>query len=118
MNYKAKKLDDDTMRMICSWFSNTISCADKLTTGNVAHQGRTIRNHAIGCLSYIADYLITDDWHEYDRKNYETAPKHGELLLTHIEGGGYLVQSFNEHYGRFEDNNCVDKYKHITFKYD
>lgn len=118
MNDKVERFTNEQMCMICSWFSNTINMANKLATGNVSHQGKAIRNHALNCLDYIADYFIKDDWHKYDRCDKTTAPKHGEIVLTHIEGGGFLAQSYNEHYSRFEENNCVDRYKHIELKID
>lgn len=116
MEYKVENFTNEKMGMICSWFQHVVYMADNLTTGNVAHQGATIRNHARTYLEYIADYLIDDDWHEYDRHDHSTVPPSNEVVLTHLETGGVVAQSYIESYGRFEINNMVDKYKYIKLK--
>lgn len=90
--------------------------ASELTTGNVAHQGATIRNYARSYIQYIADFYIDDDWHPYNKHDHSTAPPNEEIVLTHLETGGVIAQCYVDSYGRFGINNMVDKYKYVKLK--
>lgn len=50
-----KKLKD----MLISWFDNIEDVSSKLTSGNVSHQGPTIRNKAIRCSNFIKEHCET-----------------------------------------------------------
>lgn len=116
MEYKIEDFTNEKMGIICSWFQHIVDMASKLTTGNITHQGATIRNYARSYIQYIADFYIDDDWHPYDKQNHSTAPSNNEIVLTHLETGGVVAQRYNECYGRFDINNLVDKYKYVRLK--
>ena len=116
MEYKIEDFTNEKMGIICSWFQRIVDMASKLTTGNVTHQGTTIRNYARSYIQYISDFYIDDDWHPYDKQNHSTAPANNEIVLAHLETGEVVAQRYNECYGRFDINNLVDKYKYVRLK--
>lgn len=115
MNNKCiDKFTDEQLQLICSWFSNGIEMAHKLTTGNVAHQAATIAAHNKNCLWFIADYMTTDSWHHYEIGNATTAPEPQVVVLTKMaDGSGIMAQCYNKDYMCFEDNNLVEAWKYI-----
>ena len=46
-------IDKEFRDMLISWFENIEDTCNKLTSGNVSHQGATIRNKAIRCTTFI-----------------------------------------------------------------
>lgn len=46
-------IDKELKDMLVSWFENIEDACSKLTSGNVSHQGATIRNKAIRCATFI-----------------------------------------------------------------
>lgn len=49
-------IDKELKDMLISWFENVEDTCSKLTSGNVSHQGATIRNKAIRCTAFIKEH--------------------------------------------------------------
>lgn len=52
--------------MLVYWFEDIEELSSKLTSGNVSHQGATIRNKAIRCSKFIKEFCKTKEdqlWH-------------------------------------------------------
>lgn len=49
-------IDKDLKDMLVSWFEDIESISSKLTSGNVSHQGPTIRNRAVRCINFIKEH--------------------------------------------------------------
>ena len=49
-------IDKELKDMLVSWFENIEDNCSKLTSGNVSHQGATIRNKAIRCIVFINEH--------------------------------------------------------------
>lgn len=49
-------IDKELKDMLVSWFENIEDTCSKLTSGNVSHQGATIRNKAIRCATFIKEH--------------------------------------------------------------
>ena len=47
--------------MLVYWFEDIEKLSSKLTSGNVSHQGATVRNKAIRCSKFIKEYCKTKD---------------------------------------------------------
>ena len=47
--------------MLVYWFEDIEELSSKLTSGNVSHQGATIRNKAIRCSKFIKEYCKTKE---------------------------------------------------------
>ncbi len=47
--------------MLVSWFENIKDISSKLKSGNVSHQGATIRNKAIRCTKFIKEHCKTKE---------------------------------------------------------
>lgn len=52
-------IDKDLKDMLVSWFETIEDISNKLTSGNVSHQGPTIRNKAARCAKFIKEHCIT-----------------------------------------------------------
>lgn len=79
-------IDKEFRDMLISWFENIEDTCSKLTSGNVSHQGATIRNMAIRCTTFIKESTKVEEQHT---KNVE--PIEGlsqdmyNLLVSHCE---------------------------------
>lgn len=49
-------IDKDLKDMLVSWFKDIEDISSKLTSGNVSHQGPTIRNKAARCINFIKEH--------------------------------------------------------------
>lgn len=49
-------IDKELKDMLVSWFKNIEDTCSKLTSGNVSHQGVTIRNKTIRCIVFINEH--------------------------------------------------------------
>lgn len=49
-------IDKELKDMLVSWFEDIEKLSSKLTSGNVSHQGTTIRNKAIRCSTFIQEF--------------------------------------------------------------
>ena len=47
--------------LIVYWFEDIEELSSKLTSGNVSHQGATIRNKAIRCSKFIKEFCKTKE---------------------------------------------------------
>lgn len=47
--------------LLVYWFEDIEELSSKLTSGNVSHQGATIRNKAIRCSEFIKEYCKTKE---------------------------------------------------------
>lgn len=54
-------IDKELKDMFVSWFENIEEISSKLTSGNVSHQGATIRNKAIRCSKFIKEHCKTKE---------------------------------------------------------
>ena len=62
-------IDKEFRDMLISWFENIEDTCNKLTSGNVSHQGATIRNNAIRCTTFIKKYTKVEEQHTKKRLN-------------------------------------------------
>lgn len=59
---KQKYIIDKALKdILVSWFENIEELSSKLTSGNVSHQGATIRNKAIRCSKFIKEHCKTKE---------------------------------------------------------
>ena len=54
-------IDKELKDMLIYWFEGIDELSSKLTSGNVSHQGATIRNMAIRCSRFIKEYCKTKE---------------------------------------------------------
>lgn len=54
-------IDKEFKDMLVSWFEDIEDACSKLTSGNVSHQGVTIRNKAIRCSKFIKEFCKIKD---------------------------------------------------------
>lgn len=47
--------------MLVSWFEDIEKLSSRLTSGNISHQGVTIRNKAIRCTNFIKEHCKTKE---------------------------------------------------------
>ena len=56
-------IDKEFRDMLISWFEDIEDTCSKLTSGNVSHQGATIRNEATRCTTFIKKYTKVEEQH-------------------------------------------------------
>ena len=54
-------IDEEFRDILISWFENIEDTCSKLTSGNVSHQGATIRNKAIRCAAFIKEHCKIEE---------------------------------------------------------
>ena len=54
-------IDKELKDILVSWFEDIEELSSKLTSGNVSHQGATVRNKAIRCITFINEYCKIKD---------------------------------------------------------
>lgn len=54
-------IDKELKDMIVSWFEDIEYLCSKLTSSNVSHQGATIRNKAMRCVTFINECCKTNE---------------------------------------------------------
>ena len=54
-------IDKELKNMLVSWLEDIEELSSKLTSGNVSHQGATIRNKAIRCSKFIKEFCKTKE---------------------------------------------------------
>lgn len=52
-------IDKELKDMLVSWFEDIEKLSSKLTSGNISHQGATIRNKAMRCSTFIQEFCKT-----------------------------------------------------------
>ena len=54
-------IDKELKDMLVYWFEDIEELSSKLTSGNVSHQGATIRNKIIRCSKFIKEFCKTKE---------------------------------------------------------
>lgn len=54
-------IDKELKDLLVSWFEDIEELSSKLTSGNVSHQGATIRNKTIRCSKFIKEFCKIKD---------------------------------------------------------
>ena len=54
-------IDKELKDMLVYWFKDIEKLSSKLTSGNVSHQGATIRNKTIRCSKFIREFCKTKE---------------------------------------------------------
>ena len=54
-------IDKELKDILVYWFEDINELSSKLTSGNVSHQGATIRNKAIRCSKFIKEFCKIKD---------------------------------------------------------
>ena len=54
-------IDKELKDMLVFWFEDIEKLSNNLTSGNVSHQGATIRNKAIRCSKFIQEFCKTKE---------------------------------------------------------
>lgn len=54
-------IDKELKDMLISWFEDIEKLSSRLTSGNVSHQGATIRNKAIRCSTFLQEFCKTNE---------------------------------------------------------
>lgn len=54
-------IDKELKDILVYWFGDIEELSSKLTSGNVSHQGATIRNKAIRCSKFIKEFCKIKD---------------------------------------------------------
>lgn len=79
-------IDKEFRDMLISWFENIEDTCSKLTSGNVSHQGATIRNKAIRCTTFIKESTKVEEQHTKKVEPIEGLSKDMyNLLVSHCE---------------------------------
>lgn len=74
-------IDKELKDMLVSWFEDIEDACSKLTSGNVSHQGATIRNKAIRCATFIKKSTKVDEHHT---RNVEPIDGLWEEVYNHL----------------------------------
>lgn len=53
--------DKETLELCKAWFEGIMERCDRLTSGNVSHNGRAIHGYAKNCAEFVAGHL-KDRW--------------------------------------------------------
>lgn len=79
-------IDKELKDMLVSWFENIEDDCSKLTSGNVSHQGATIRNKAIRCATFIKECTKAEERHTRKVEPIEGLSQGMyNLLVSHCE---------------------------------
>lgn len=79
-------IDKEFRDMLISWFENIEDTCSKLTSGNVSHQGATIRNKAIRCTTFIKEFTKVEELHTKKVEPIEGLSQDMyNLLVSHCE---------------------------------
>lgn len=72
--------------MLVYWFEDIEELSSKLTSGNVSHQGATIRNKAIRCTTFIKEFTKVEELHTKKVEPIEGLSQDMyNLLVSHCE---------------------------------
>ena len=72
--------------MLVCWFEDIEELSSKLTSGNVSHQGATIRNKAIRCSKFIKEFTKVEEQHTKKVEPIEGLSQDMyNLLVSHCE---------------------------------
>lgn len=91
--------------MLISWFENIEDTCSKLTSGNVSHQGATIRNKAIRCTTFIKEFTKVEEQHTkkvepiegLSQDMYNLLVSHCESKVKRLKDSKPWLPVYNEH---------------------
>lgn len=91
--------------MLISWFENIEDTCNKLTSGNVSHQGATIRNKAIRCTTFIKKSTKVEEQHTkkvepiegLSQGMYNLLVSHCESKVKRLKDVTPFLPIYNEH---------------------
>ena len=95
--------------LLVYWFEDIEELSSKLTSGNVSHQGATIRNKAIRCATFIKKSTKVEEQHTkrvepiegLSQDMYNLLVSHCESKVKRLKGMSWLPV-YNEHRIFFE----------------
>ena len=98
-------IDKEFRDMLISWFENIEDTCNKLTSGNVSHQGATIRNKAIRCTTFIKKYTKVEEHHTkkvepidgLSQDMYNILVSHCESKVKRLKDSMPWSHVYNEH---------------------
>ena len=59
--------DKEVLELCKEWFETIMERCDRLTSGNVSHNGRAIHGYAKNCAEFVAEHL-EERWKPSDRE--------------------------------------------------
>lgn len=98
-------IDKEFRDMLISWFENIEDTCSKLTSGNVSHQGATIRNKAIRCTTFIKESTKVEEQHTkkvepiegLSQDMYNLLFSHCESKVKRLKDSMPWLPVYNEH---------------------
>ena len=98
-------IDKEFRDMLISWFKNIEDTCSKLTSGNVSHQGATIRNKAIRCSKFIKEFTKVEEQHTkkvepiegLSQDMYNLLVSHCESKVKRLKDSMPWLPVYNEH---------------------
>lgn len=98
-------IDKELKDMLVSWFENIEDACSKLTSGNVSHQGATIRNKAIRCATFIKKSTKVNEQHTrkvepiegLSQGMYNLLVSHCESKVKRLKDVTPFLPIYNEH---------------------
>lgn len=79
-------IDKELKEVLISWFEDIEDACIKLTSGNVSHQGATIKNKAIRCATFIKERTKVEEQHTRKVEPIEGLSQGMyNLLVSHCE---------------------------------
>lgn len=91
--------------MLVYWFEDIEELSSKLTSGNVSHQGATIRNKAIRCTTFIKEFTKVEEQHTkkvepiegLSQDMYNLLVSHCESKVKRLKDSKPWLPVYNEH---------------------
>ena len=91
--------------MLVCWFEDIEELSSKLTSGNVSHQGATIRNKAIRCSKFIKEFTKVEEQHTkkvepiwgLSQDMYNLLVSHCESKVKRLKDSMPWSPVYNEH---------------------
>lgn len=91
--------------MLVYWFEDIEELSSKLTSGNVSHQGATIRNKAIRCSKFIKEFTKVEEQHTkkvepiegLSQDMYNILVSHCESKVKRLKDSMPWSPVYNEH---------------------
>lgn len=99
-------IDKEFRNMLISWFENIEDTCSKLTSGNVSHQGATIRNKAIRCTTFIKESTKVEEQQHTKKVEpieglsqdmYNLLVSHCESKVKRLKDSMLWLPVYNEH---------------------
>ena len=98
-------IDKEFRDMLISWFEDIEDTCSKLTSGNVSHQGATIRNKATRCTTFIKKYTKVEEQHTkkvepidgLSQNMYNLLVSHCKSKVKRLKDINPCLPVYNEH---------------------